>query len=65
MTSSRLSSLQAVVYFSVRSAKEGLTQEQLAEEAGISLATPYKTMEEPGEVPNLGKPGDDKTTPFV
>ena len=54
MTSSRLSSLQAVVYFSVRSAKEGLTQEQLAEEAGISLATPYKTMEEPGEVPNLG-----------
>lgn len=37
-------SLQAIVYFSVRTAKEGLTVDILAQELQVDIDTPYESM---------------------
>lgn len=37
-------SLQAIVYFSVRAAKEGLTVDILAQELQVDVDTPYESM---------------------
>jgi hypothetical protein len=42
-------SLQAIVYFSVRAAKESLTMDMLAQELQMDTDTPYQSMTTGGD----------------
>jgi hypothetical protein len=48
-----LCSLQAIVYFSVRAAKEGLTADTIAQELQVDTDTPYQSMTQEGNTTTM------------